>query len=120
MNVIQEVYSRVRRGAQFLDKIVPEWRKVLRRHAKHLELGNGEQCVLGTLEHYSKQMQNLNRKRLSADMTEADYSRAVERLNLVQEKAVHLGFDVRYQSGVPRDLVDYQALNAAWQAEIHS
>lgn len=47
--VISECRARVKRGAAFLDRKVPGWRRVLRRHEDTFDICQSDCCVLGTL-----------------------------------------------------------------------
>ena len=58
-----ELATRVKAGATFLDNAIPKWRVILRRHAKDFNMADGDQCVLGTLEHYAGRLHVLRRQR---------------------------------------------------------
>lgn len=47
--IISECRARVKQGAAFLDRKVPGWRRVLRRHEDTFDICQSDCCVLGTL-----------------------------------------------------------------------
>ena len=109
---------RVRAGARYLDKLVPGWRKILRRHEEDFDIGDPECCILGTLEHHSKQLRLLNKKRADGLLTEPAYDRAKARLKMHETRAEDLGFDTKPHSAFEDD--DWDTLQELWRAEFHA
>jgi hypothetical protein len=58
-----ELAKRVRRGVALLNRHIPNWRTILRKHIDDYDFSDGDHCVLGTLEHYSGRMRVLKRKK---------------------------------------------------------
>ena len=110
--IFLETARRVRAGVRLLDKKIPGWRHVLRRHVEQFDFADGDHCVLGTLEHYSGRMKVLARKHREHD----DYSRfdsALKALGIKDE--VGFGFDCanRFQGWEEEGAL----LDALWRAE---
>lgn len=100
--------QRVKRGIKLLEKKIPNWRTVLRRHEDQFDFADGAHCVLGTLEHYSKRMKQL-------PLTEREkfrdtFDRAYTRLGIDNPAAY--GFDSAESEGVSPQLLD-----TLWRAE---
>ena len=96
----------VRRGVALLDRVLPNWRKTMRKHADQFDLRDGDHCVLGTLEHHSG-LRRLRKLRGDPNHYESAYFRAVARLRIRNGKT--LGFD-------SADL-SYKELQELWRAE---
>lgn len=108
VTTVQMAVQRVKRGIKLLEKKVPNWRQVLRKHEDQFEFANGSHCVLGTLEHYSKRMKQL-------PLTEREqfrdtFDRAYTRLGISDPAAY--GFDTSEIEGVSAELLD-----TLWRAE---
>lgn len=109
----------VKRGAKLLDKVLPRWRAVMRKHEDEFDLSDPDYCVLGTLEHHSA----LKRRRPKQKIEEDDfgYFAAVRRLGIAHD-VTDLGFeagtngmnDPTYNCGLT-----YQELDALWRAEFN-
>lgn len=111
-----DLASRVKRGVRLLDKKVPEWRQIIRRHANTLDLADGDFCVLGTLEHHSARMRQLHAKRV-AGMDDADYHRALDRLGIIGSA---YGFTAPGPGGGYDDETEndqFRALTDLWKIE---
>jgi hypothetical protein len=110
--IFTEAFRRVQRGIKLLDRKVPRWRQLLRRHEDEFDFTNGEFCVLGTLEHYSKRMKQL--RTLSARRNfDGSFNRAYGRLG-IKEPAADYGFDMGQSSSGE---ISYPVLDALWRAE---
>ena len=113
---------RVKRGARFLDKKIPNWRSVLRKHSDEFDFADGEFCVLGTLEHYSGRMRELAKKR-NADDLNGRFIRAIHILGL-EDKDEALGFDVPLntyeeydEDGTNEAVTAFAQFSELWRAE---
>ncbi len=115
-----ELVKRVKRGVKVLDRKIPNWRTVLRRHQEEFRLSNLDYCILGTLEHHSGRMRQLNQKRVDGTISNDGYTRAIRRLNLAT--GTPYGFDLAssdsdapYGSEKRNDL--WKQLEALWRGE---
>lgn len=118
-----ELAKRVKRGVRLLDKKVPNWRAVLRRHEGQYDFADGDHCVLGTLEHFSGRMRVLRERGLDPDRTKNAYVVAAARLGIWNEAdrttddstPAQCGFDA-VDLEATRD-ADRNVLDALWRAE---
>jgi hypothetical protein len=119
MNLLA-IASRVKAGAKLLDKKLPGWRNVVKRHQDQFDFANGDYCVLGTLEHYSGKMRVLKaRKGKDAQQPDNRFGNAATALGISGDAAVY-GFDggsvgddtcLSYSEQLP-------ILSDLWKAEI--
>lgn len=105
-----EIAKRVKKGAKLLDKKVPKWRSILRKHKDQFDFADGDCCVLGTLEHYNG-LKALGR---TPDPFDDRFNRAAHRLNL-HGKTFDYGFD--FMEDGFRNSEEISTLNALWRAE---
>ncbi len=125
MNVTN-IVARVKRGVRVLDRKVPNWRTVLRKHQKQYDFRSGEHCVLGTLEHHAGRMRVL-KKRLDADTLPGyTFGDAEATLGV---SSTDCGFDAVEFKALPRltdaeiavhkaaEQQEYDILDALWRAE---
>ncbi len=112
------IAKRMKRGVRLLDRKIPNWRLVLRKHEYQFDFTDGECCVLGTLEHYSGRMRVL-RERQKSDPGYR-YGRAIEALHLDKagQDTLH-GFEAAASSMyTPNDFdQERDVLDALWRAE---
>ena len=108
-----DLAKRVKAGVKLLDRVLPSWRLTLRKHDDEFDLADPDCCILGTLEHHSKQMRLLHKKRVKGLLDEDGYNRAVERLNISCNGA-KFGFDIESPTTAN---YDYDTLQALWRAE---
>lgn len=112
---LYEMARRVKRGVRLLDRKIPDWRRVLRRHREEFEFRDGDCCVLGTLEHYTGRMRELLKK---ADADEdSRYMRALSALRLEGDADIEHGFDGIDKGGGETDNIEMDALSDLWRAE---
>ena len=102
----------VRRGARVLDKMLPYWRRVMRKHDATFNFADGDFCVLGTLEHRSG-LRRL-RKHGTTEKTETGYHSALKRLRISEERASEFGFDTTSDGALTGSATELEAL---WRAE---
>lgn len=109
---ILELAKRVKKGVVFLNRRIPNWRTVLRRHEDQFDFQDGDHCVLGTLEHYSGRMKLIKAGR---DLPGYIFGNAITRLKIDGEE-VEFGFDAQ---GKDENDIDHQhrVLDALWRAE---
>lgn len=111
-----ETAKRVKRGVKPLDKKVPNWRQVLRKHQDQFDFADGDHCVLGTLEHYSGRMRVLRAKNRAATKEVFTFTRAALALGITDEDTDLYGFDWDSQDLENRYDVRI-ALGVLWRAE---
>ena len=109
---LQRATAAVRRGARLLDKHLPHWRRVMRKHDADFNITNGDYCVLGTLEHRSG-LRRL-RKHGTTEKTETGYHSALKRLRISEERASEFGFDTTSDGALTGSATELEAL---WRAE---
>ena len=111
----------VKAGARFLDKKIPNWRSVLRKHSDEFDFADGEHCVLGTLEHYSGRMRELAKKR-TVPTKDDRFTRAIDILDIAGKDEA-LGFDVPREAyeydeyGTNKAVTACAQFNELWRAE---
>ena len=106
----------VKAGARFLDKKIPNWRSVLRKHSDEFDFADGEHCVLGTLEHYSGRMRVLKARGLKN--SNYAFTRAYTKLG-IEDRVAGLGFDYNDTEDGWSDehANNTKIFNALWRAE---
>lgn len=106
----------VKRGAELLDKKLPGWRKVMRRHRSRFVFSDCNSCVLGTLGNHDPRVRKL------ADRAKLEAFRAGLKFltkSTGHARAHDFGFDS--PRDLPHNLEDYYpALHALWQAEFEN
>lgn len=116
---IAAIARRVKRGVRLLDKKIPDWRQILRKHRTEFDFRDGDHCVLGTLEHYSGRMRVL--KARVRTQTDYPFGRALDALKLRGDnRDVDFGFDGEIHSDYDRDDDrddEMTTLDALWRAE---
>jgi hypothetical protein len=113
--------QRVKRGVRFLDRKVPMWRRVMRKHDSEFDLSDGDHCVLGTLEHRVGKLRVAARKLHTPLECDNGFGR-LARLFGIYDNTTELGFD--YKTYVMWALDEdeqaeqqYRDLQALWRAE---
>lgn len=117
-----EIAKRVRRGAALLDKRIPNWRTIMRKHVAQYDFADGDCCVLGTLEHHSGILRTIksNKARQLAEDGVSRHTVAAAKLGI---NAREYGFDnVGGVDDLPRDPFNpkqhsSKVLHALWLAE---
>jgi hypothetical protein len=115
------IAKRVKRGVRLLDKKIPNWRAVLRKHKDQFNFGNSAHCVLGTLEHFSGQMQTLKARiglTQHDDAEYASYTNARKALKLRMYEDEDYGFDACHQD--ERRGAEINTLSDLWRAEFEA
>lgn len=115
MTDLFELAQAVKRGVKLLDRKIPRWRTVLRKHADEFDFASGDHCVLGTLEAHSARMKMLIRKK-GCSRKYTTFGRAVLALDLGGGADEKHGFDVP-DSTVLEEQEQYRTLGALWRAE---
>lgn len=105
-----DMARRVKAGVRLLDRKIPNWRTVLRRHEDEFDFADGSHCVLGTLEHYSGRMRTLIARR-QAKQEPDPFWRAAKALG-VEAREEDLGFEAEDVRTKERDM-----LAELWRAE---
>ena len=90
------VQERVNAGSEFLDKKYPDWPGII--NSRTLRLNNCRMCILGQLFGH--------------------FMLGLERMGLLEEKAVKLGFQGVDLLHKKRADQDYNNLNKAWRKKI--
>lgn len=108
---------RVRAGVKLLDKKIPNWRKIIKRHEAQFDFESGDHCVLGTLKHFSGRMRVLRQKAAEKNTSHIMcFVRASERLlpgaKHDETLAKNYGFNW-FNKDTEADVLD-----ALWRAEI--
>ncbi len=117
MQKLQNGAAAVKRGARLLDKKVPKGRNIMRKHEADCWLLDPEQCVLGTLEHFSglKRLQTAKVKKYMDQPHRSDtnaYERALIRLGLDPDRT-----ELAEDRGFNRNELSFEELEALWRAE---
>lgn len=94
-----------KRGVKLLDKKVPKWRTILRKHKDQFVFKDGDHCVLGTLEHH------VGKLRVAAAKYGNSYGSGYNRLVAMW----NLGWGNSY--GFDSPSAYYPLLTALWRAE---
>lgn len=108
----------VKRGVKLLDRKVPNWRQVLRKHRYQFDFSDGAHCVLGTLEHHSGRLAVLKKRQKVSPLgwsSSGSFSRARQALSLTSADAYLHGFDYSNRELNKTDAM--VALDALWRAE---
>ena len=124
MRSLRELALAVKRGVKLLDKKIPNWRTVIKRHEDEFDFADGDYCVLGTLEHYAGRMRVLKeKKRIGNDYNSEHgrYSRACKALG-ISKGVLHRqhGFDGCIDDNNDESVRDTEMefLSDLWKAEI--
>lgn len=110
-----EIVRRVKRGVRLLDRKIPNWRQVLRKHQDQYDFRDGDHCVLGTLEHFSGRMRVLKAKNKADEKEDYTFGKAYVALGLKSGESEQLGFD--WTSQYNNEELEIVALDALWRAE---
>lgn len=113
-----DIAKAVKRGVRLLDKKIPNWRTILRKHEDQFDFADGTHCVLGTLEHYSGRMRVLKAKR-NVPLYEGAFKRAYLALGIESGQTKDFGFDWSANSSTSPDQ-QKAFFSALWRAEFQS
>lgn len=108
-----DIAKRVKRGVRLLDRRIPNWRAIMRKHRADFNIGDPECCILGTLEHHVGRLKVLRarRKVIPADFTA--YHSAARSLRIEAVTREH-GFE---RTAGAENIEEYRTLQALWLAE---
>lgn len=111
-----DLAQRVRNGVRLLDKKIPNWRTILRKHEGSFDFSNGDCCILGTLEHHSGRMRVLRKRRRVTDRLA--FTRGYQCLGLESADVEAHGFDADATDCYSYvDQKDLEVLSDLWRAE---
>ena len=126
-DIVHGLAAKMRRGVALLDKKIPNWRAIVRRHRHQFDFSKGDCCVLGTLEHYSGRMRVLEKKhgvkRREGRMAFETFTAAARALGLNGGRTIDAhGFDADdykddFSDGKLKRQRDLDILSALWRAE---